>query len=254
MLEESGSPFSSASSSSAPCNVKQIQNRKHVSNISSTERDSDGNDELLKLVVGQRNPKSLIETVRITGEHYFAFAYTEKQIQDIEKFCTTELEASVFAVDTTFNLCDMWITDTSYRNKRLLNPTTGKHPVFLGPVMLQFSKNEKTFGRFALELVSANPKLKHLKKIGVDFESAIFNGFSNIIPTVSRLICVHHLKKRDESKLLNLLGKARKSAAERNHAKGEIVKDIYGSRDGNHVKGEIVKDIYGSRERNHAKE
>ena len=82
----------------------------------------------------------------------------------------------------------MWITDTSYRNERLLNPTTGKHPVFLCPVMLHFSKNEKTFGRFALELVSANPKLKHLKKIGVDLESAIFNGFSNNIPTVSHLV------------------------------------------------------------------
>ena len=82
--------------------------------------------------------------------------------------------------------------------------------------------------------VSANLKLKHLKKIGVDLESAIFNGFSNIIPTVSRLVCVHHLKKRDESKLLNLLVKTRKSAAERNQAKGEIVKDIYGSREGNY--------------------
>ena len=59
---ESGGPFSSNSSSSAPRNVKQIQNRKHASNISSTERDDDGNDELLKLVVAQRNPESLIKT------------------------------------------------------------------------------------------------------------------------------------------------------------------------------------------------
>ena len=241
LLEESGGPFSSASSSSAPRNVKQIQNRKHISNISSTERDDDGNDELLKLVLAQRNSESLIKTVIITGKHYLTFAYNEKQIQDIEKFCTTELEASVLAVDTTFNLCDMWITDTSYRNKRLLNPTTGKHTVFLFPVMLHFSKNEKTFGRIALELVSANPKLKHLKKIGVDLESAIFNGFSNIIPTVSRLVCVHQLKKRDELKLLNLLGKTRKSAAKRNHAKGEIVKDICGSREGNYYEYGIAE-------------
>ena len=118
LLEESGGPFSLTSSSSAPRNMKQIRNRKLVSNISSTERDDDGNDELLKLVQAQRNPESLTKTVTVTGEHYLTFAYNEKQIQDIEKFCTTELEASVLAVDTTFNLCDMWITDTSYRNKR----------------------------------------------------------------------------------------------------------------------------------------
>ena len=112
-------------------------------------------------------------------------------MQDIEKFCTIELEASVLAVDTTFNLCDMWIRDTSYRNKRLLNPTIGKHPVFLGQVMLHLSKNEKTFGRFALELVSANPKLKYLKKIEVDLESTIFNGFSNIISSINVCFLVH---------------------------------------------------------------
>ena len=55
--------------------------------------------------------------------------------------------------------------------------------------MFQFWKNEKTFERFALELISANSKLKRLKEIGVDLESAIFNDFSNIIPTVNRLVC-----------------------------------------------------------------
>ena len=34
LLEEPGGPFSSTSSSIAPRNVKQIQNRKHASNIS----------------------------------------------------------------------------------------------------------------------------------------------------------------------------------------------------------------------------
>ena len=89
----------------------------------------------------------------------------------------------------------MWITDTSYQNKRLLNLTTGKHPVFLDLVMLHFSKNEKIFGRIALELVSENTKLKYLKKIGVHIESVVINDFSHIILTVSRFVCVYHLKK-----------------------------------------------------------
>ena len=41
LLKESSGPFSSTSSSSAPRNVKQIQNRKHASDISSTERNDD---------------------------------------------------------------------------------------------------------------------------------------------------------------------------------------------------------------------
>ena len=108
--------------------------------LTSTERDDDKNDELLKLVTAQRNPESLIKTVTITGEHYLVFAYAEKQIQDIEKFCTTELEASVVAVDTTLRV-DMWITNTLYKNKHLLNPTTGNTSSIPRSSMRYFSKN-----------------------------------------------------------------------------------------------------------------
>ena len=105
-----------------------------------TERDDDENDELLKLVTAQRNAESLIKTVTITGEHYLVFAYAEKQIQDIEKFCTTELEAWVVAVNTTLRV-DMWITNTLYRNKHLLNPTTENTSSIPRSSMLCFSKN-----------------------------------------------------------------------------------------------------------------
>lgn len=240
LVEESGGPFASTSSSTEPRNLKQIQNRKQAASKANVE-DNGGNDDLFKLIVAQRNPENLIKTVTVTGESYLAFAYTQNQIQDIEKFCASELEASVLAVDTTFNLCDMWITDTSYRNKRLLNPTTRKHPVFLGPIMIHFSKTEKTFGRFALELVSANPNLKHLKKIGVDLESAIFKGFKNMIPTLKRLVCVFHLKKRDESKLSKLLERTGRSATEKKHALAEIIKDIYGLREGNFYEAGIAE-------------
>ena len=36
----------------------------------------------------------------------------------------------------------MWLTDTCYRNKRLINSKSGAHPVFLGLVMLHFTKDE----------------------------------------------------------------------------------------------------------------
>ena len=54
-------------------------------------------------------------------------------MHDIEKFYCLERDSLLFAIDTTFNLCDIWVTDTSYRDKRLINPVSGKHPVFLGP-------------------------------------------------------------------------------------------------------------------------
>ena len=38
----------------------------------------------------------------------------------MKKFCCKSTVEGVFGVDITFSLCDLWITDTSYRNKRVL--------------------------------------------------------------------------------------------------------------------------------------
>ena len=77
------------------------------------------------------------------------------------------MEAGVFVVDTTFNLCDLWITNISYGNKRLVNTIDGGTPVHLGPIMLHFTKDEKTVGRFGLETLSANLNLQNFSVIGV---------------------------------------------------------------------------------------
>ena len=144
-----------------------------------------------------------------------------------------EQNASVLGIDTTFNLCDMWLTDTCYRNKRLINPRTNAHPVFLGPILIHFTKEEETFLRFALELLSADPTLRNLKKIGVDLESAIYNGFKKVFPTLYRLLCIRHISERDRQKLGKLLELIKMSEGQKNKAKAEILKDLYGERKGN---------------------
>ena len=149
----------------------------------------------------------------INGEHYFTFPYTKKQIQDIEKFCSTELEALVLAFVKFYNRKKFSVHQSCYA---------------------PFFKKLENILKVHSEVNFTNQQLKHLKKIGVDLKSTIFNGFSNIISTESHLVCVHHLKIQEESKLLNLLGNTRKSAAKKNHVKGKIVKDIYGSREGNY--------------------
>ena len=93
--------------------------------------------------------------------------------------------------------------------------------------MLHFTKDEKTFGRFGLEILSANPNLTSISFIGVDLESAIFTGLKTMISGLCRLICVRHLMKRDESKLADLLPKTGRNIADRKLSSSEIIKDIY---------------------------
>ena len=68
--------------------------------------------------------------------------------------------------------------------------------MFVGPMMLHFTKDEGAFGRFALELSAAYPKLIELKNLEVDMESAIYQGFKNFIPSINHLLC-GHFKQRE---------------------------------------------------------
>ena len=147
LLDEPGGPMQSNSMSQEPRNLKQIRNRQSAirkSLLQSTNETipQETNDHLHTLLRGQRDSVSFLKAVTVTDQSHIAFAYAEKQLSDIEKFCRKSTEAVVFAVDTTFNLCDLWITDTSYRNKRLVNTIDGGAPVHLGPIMLHFTRVE----------------------------------------------------------------------------------------------------------------
>lgn len=225
-------PFTSKTQSEEPRNMKQIRNRLNLirkEQISSQSQDGQVRDELSRLLIEQQN-SDVIKTISVSKSAYFVFLYTSRQMNDITKFCCSEINATTLSVDTTFNL---WVADTTYRNKRLINPETKKHPVFLGPAMFHFTKDEDAFARFALEFLQADYRIKTLKQIGVDMESAIFNGFRCHFPDLGRLLCVRHISKRDESKLAKLLFNSKQNACERNKSKSEILKDIYGHRSGN---------------------
>ena len=99
---------------------------------------------------------NFLKTVPVSKPAYFAFLYQPRQINDIVRFCCNYINATNLVIDTTFNLCYLCVTDTTYRNKRPINLETKKHPVFLGSIILHFTKDDNVFARFALELLHAN--------------------------------------------------------------------------------------------------
>ena len=233
VLEEAGGPFLSQSKSQEPRNVKQVINRKNRLSIPQAVNEPSPTTNLEKLLALQRDPSSLVRTVLVYENSYIAFIYSDKQLQDMVMFGCKETGASVLGVDTTFNLWDGWSTDISYRNQRLLSVRSKKHPVGLGPVMLHFTKDEGTFRRFALELLAANPSLNKIKKIGVDMESAIFNGFKSVIAAIAKLLCVRHLRQRDEKAIEKCQESIQgNSDSQKEYAKSEVINDLYGVRRG----------------------
>ena len=149
-LERSGGPYHSKSLSDEPRNIKQIKNRKQQLKSSSknNKQERQINDELTALFNALEN-ENIVQTISAVKSAYFLFLYNDRQINDIKRFCCEGSNPSILPIDTTLNLCDLWITDTSYRNKRLINRESGKNPIFVGPMMFHFT-DEGAFGRFAL--------------------------------------------------------------------------------------------------------
>ena len=176
----------------------------------------------------QKN-KGMIESIVIKEKIYF-FIYFPRQIEDIVQLCCSETESSVLGIDTTFNLCNLWVTDSCCKNDRIVHNVTSNHPVFLGPRLFHFTKDESTFTRFALEMIALDPEVINIKKIGSDMEKAIYNGVKAIIPSAGQLYCVQHLSQCDEKKLDKLLDKQKFTLSQRCSSKSSILKDIYGER------------------------
>ena len=61
------------------------------------------------------------------------------------QFCCTDINATTLAVDTMFNLCDLWITDTTYRNKRLMNVETKISCIFATNYALFYKRRRCIF-------------------------------------------------------------------------------------------------------------
>ena len=96
----------------------------------------------------------MIESIIINNKAYFFSMRSPHQIQDITKFCCPESDGSVLGIDKRFNLHDLWVTDSCYKDTWIVNRATGNHQVFLGPLMFHFTRGKSTFSCIALQMMA----------------------------------------------------------------------------------------------------
>ena len=164
------------------------------------------------------NKTSMIKNISLTPNEYLVTVFNKEQIANINEFCSSK--STPFVMDTTFGICNLWLTDTAYQNLRLLN-RENKHPWFYGPAFLHMKKTNETFARFAMDMVVSSD-LKSPTYLGTDLEKAMFVGFKKVFPELKNLLCVKHLSDRDRRKLAKMGGKHHR----------RIINDIYGCNDG----------------------
>ena len=81
--------------------------------------------------------KSFVRKIFITSGKPASFvAFTDNQIRDLRRFCCSG--QTVLGVDKTFNLSKAWVTATVFKHLAVLSRATGLHPVFIGPLFIQY--------------------------------------------------------------------------------------------------------------------
>ena len=188
--EQSCDVFTSVAQSNELRDVKQVY--RQAASVKKNETAKEVSDEFTLLLKAQQEDKEFVRTISCLSQSYYAFLGDDTQLNDIVKFCCDE--NGVLSIDTTYNLCNSWVTD-SYYHKTRLESSDGKHPVFLGPAIIHFEKSAFVFSRFASEMNTIQPKIKDLNAIATDQEVAIYQGFSSQITDLKLLLCVYHLKR-----------------------------------------------------------
>ena len=216
---ESGGVYNSVSQSHELRDIKQVyrQNQNLKNTAKASQPSSNASDELTSAILMQRNDPDFIRTVSYLRNSYYIFLGTNVQLENIAQFCCEK--ENVLCIDKTFNLCENWVSDSCYNNIRI-ETSEGKNPIFMGPAMIHFNKEEFTF------TCTYNPGIKELKVISTDLEKAIFNGFASQIAGLKVLLCVLHLQKNDKTKPSELSSKGSTPIINR------ILADIYGRRYG----------------------
>lgn len=201
VYDRAGGVLNAQSFSEVPRDRRQAYNAKSCQHTTSGIASNHSKD-LVYDILEQRygSLKSFVRNVSF-DDSVMCVLSTDQQLLDIERFCANSdsLHNSVLGLDPTFNLGDFFVTVTTYENLILRNRKTGKHPVFIGPMLVHQRRTYETYYYFASELLKLRGTLTSLNAVGTDGEEQLRKAFGTIFPGAIKLLCSVH--KRDNIKM-----------------------------------------------------
>ena len=174
--------------------------------------------------IQEGDPKTtFVRDVRV-GAEPFCVVGTNRQLDDLKRFCCNPVEYRPLTVDPTFDFGPYNVTPISYQHLIVLRREDGKHPTMIGPVLLHEKKTQSTYSLFGGTLKSLEPELKNLMAFGTDDEKALVGGFNETFERATCLLYEIHLCKNIDTKLLSMDIKG--------ESKQSVIDDIFGRKIG----------------------
>jgi len=128
--------------------------------------------------------------------------YNDEQIQDLKNVCCSG--KSILGEDKTFNLCDMHVTTTCYKQVSVKRNSTQEPPIFLGPVFIHDNSDFQSISNFFNHLkVKLSDVTTDQLVLGSDEELALVNAITAAFPDATHVLCTRHLRENAKQKLID---------------------------------------------------
>ena len=190
-------------------NTKQVKNKKYYEkrkenmqkSSSSYTRNLADNIQMLENMV--HTHPFVQQVINYKDASPAVIVFTPRQINDIRRFCV--LNGSVLGVDKTFNLTELHVTATVFKNQAVVRETTGEHPLFIGPAFIHGHSTKVVFSSFfgqiahSLQAVDTSSLI-----IGSDDEKALTKAVKEAFPKSFHVLCTRHLRDNVCRKLTDL--------------------------------------------------
>lgn len=145
VLTHLGGVLSSSDSCEIPWNEQQVMKLKKRLKLSEAPRSCYNPSDELAIVMHEalmkNNSEQFIREVKCLREPAVIVA-TERQLDDLVRFCTILGNFSIITVDPTFflHVGDFDVTLITYRHRMLASKHGIQHPAIIGPVMIHYKK------------------------------------------------------------------------------------------------------------------
>ena len=195
----------------------------------------------MDLAKSQEQTKDVfVREVRCAPE-FTVFLASNRQLKEIEKYCTNAKNFSILGIDTTFNIGAFYVTVTTYRNPMLVSKN-GNEPVMIGPILIHQKKNFESYFKLSSSNLQLCPEMKNLRAFGTDGDQNLSDAFEVCFTAARHLLCDIHMQDNIERKLKDL-GITKDKAR-------EYIGDIFGKLTGD-VKIKGLVDCLSSEEFDH---
>lgn len=206
------------SDSSVVRDPKQVSNYRQNYGRSSKTQNADAVRDIIFMLLEQSSAEEpsvlskdqpfIQELLVRHGKHVEIVAFLEQTLKDIERFCTKKAnprETSTLCTDTTFNIAEFLVTQTTYQQLSVIRRDNLKHPWFPGPIAFHRDQKQEDFSYFWQAVKRGNPALSGILVLGTDKDKALSEGIlQETEGSTLHLLGKEHVVANVQKKLVSL--------------------------------------------------